>query len=106
ADERDARRAQLLQQLAASVPYHDAIMAATHKLDHVTAASAAHTAAASFVPAETARGHAPMNGYDVKTVLRDARFRLGLALREAGVAKSGYAHAIVMQLAPCERAPF
>ena len=63
------------------------------KLDHVTVAAAAQ----AYVPAEEpgVRGHLPLNGFDDKRVFRDARFRLGLALREAGLIHTEAARAVI-----------
>ncbi|CAM9583410.1 unnamed protein product, partial [Chrysoparadoxa australica] len=68
-----------LMRIAASVPYHDAIINATPKLGETTAAVRAHFE--QFAPVEKARGHHPMFGYDTRKLFTDYRFRLGLALR-------------------------
>ena len=69
------------------------------------AASAAHFE--QFEHFDRSRGHCPMFGFNTKKVLRDARFRLGLYLREAGVAGSAAAHSAVMRVVgPLPDAPF
>lgn len=48
-----------------------------------------------------------MFGYNTKKVFKDARFRLGLYLREAGVSGSKSAHSAVMRAAgPVAAAPY
>lgn len=48
-----------------------------------------------------------MFGYNTGKVLKDARFRLGLYLREAGLSGSAAAHAAVMKAAgPRRDAPY
>lgn len=69
------------------------------------AATAAHFD--QFLPFDRSRGHCPMFGYNTGKVFQDARFRLGLYLREAGVSSSRAAHAAVMRsVGPLPDAPF
>lgn len=69
------------------------------------AATAAHFD--QFQPFDRSRGHCPMFGYNTGKVFKDARFRLGLYLQEAGVAGSKSAHTAVMRAAgPLAKAPY
>lgn len=69
------------------------------------AATAAHFD--QFSPHDRLRGHCPMFGYNTGKVFRDARFRLGLYLREAGLSNTPAAHRAVMRAAgPLPEAPF
>jgi len=96
------RRLEFLQRLAESVPYIDALKAATAKLDHVTAAAAAH----QFTEFdEHNRGYMPLNGFTDKKLFSDARFRLGVYLREAGVVQSKVAAQVVREWNPRPNAP-
>ncbi|CAN0379396.1 unnamed protein product [Ectocarpus sp. 12 AP-2014] len=101
----EEKRLQVLQRLAASVPYAEACANAEAKLDHITAAAAAHFD--QFQPHDRSRGHCPMLGYNTGEVFKDARFRLGLYLREAGVSGCKSAHVAVMRAAgPRAPAPY
>lgn len=71
----------------------------------LAAATAAHFD--QFLPFDRSRGHSPMFGYNTGKVFKDARFRLGLYLREAGVAGSKAAHSAVMRaVGPTAEAPY
>eukprot|EP00904_Undaria_pinnatifida_P007243 jgi/Undpi1/3649/HiC_scaffold_16.g07019.m1 len=101
----EEKRLQVLEKLAASVPYAEACANAEAKLDHITVATAAHFD--QFLPFDRARGHCPMFGYNAGKVLKDTRFRLGLYLREAGLSGSAAAHSAVMRaVGPLRDAPF
>ncbi|CAM9178293.1 unnamed protein product, partial [Scytosiphon promiscuus] len=101
----ETKRLHVLAKLAASVPYAEACANAEAKLDHITAATAAHFD--QFLPFDRSRGHCPMFGYNTGKIFKDARFRLGLYLREAGVAGSKSAHTVVMRAAgPLGKAPY
>ena len=96
------RQLEFLQRLAESVPYIDALKAATSKLDHVTAAVTAH----QFTEFdEHNRGYMPLNGFTDKKLFSDARFRLGIYLREAGVVQSKVAAQVVREWNPRPNAP-
>jgi hypothetical protein len=89
--------------VAAQVPYFDALQNASSKLDHVTAAVEAQK---YLKPGELSRGHLALNGFTDKAIFKDARFRLGLALREAGVHQSAAAAAVIRQMNPRPMAPW
>lgn len=57
-------------------------------------------------PATPTRGHIAMRGFADKALFKDARFRLGLALREAGVHQSEAARRAIAALHPRPQAPF
>jgi len=101
--EEEARRLDILNKLAEQVPYWDALQAAESKLDHVTAAVEAQK---YQKPEEVSRGHLSMNGFTDQKLFKDARFRLGLALREAGVHQSAAAAAVISSLHPRQQAPW
>ncbi|CAM9214553.1 unnamed protein product, partial [Sphacelaria rigidula] len=86
-------RLEVLGKLALSVPYAAACANAEAKLDHITAATAAHFDQLEHF--DRSRGHCPMFGYNTGKVFRNARFRLGLYLREAGVSHTTAAHEAV-----------
>jgi hypothetical protein len=92
--EDDAQRLELLMQLAASVPYWEAVENATSQLDHVTAAAKAQE---WVEPEVRSRGFLESYGFGDKKIVRDARFRLAEALREAGIAQSRVAAEVVQQ---------
>ena len=50
-----------------------------------------------YLPPEepAARGHIPLNGFTDQRIFKDARFRLGLALREAGLHHTEAARAVI-----------
>lgn len=85
------------------MPYWDAMQNASSKLDHITASTESHR---YFKPDEVSRGFQSLNGFTDKKVFKDARFRLGLALREAGVHQSAAAHAMVSNMNPRAQAPW
>ena len=85
------------------MPYYDALQNASSKLDHVTAATEAQK---YHKPDELSRGFCPLNGFTDKRIFKDARFRLGLALREAGVHQSAAAAAVISALHPRPMAPW
>eukprot|EP01041_Mallomonas_annulata_P009797 gene9797-20385_t len=93
AKESEEKRLQILQQLAAQVPYWDKIQNAKAMLSHITIAAAAH----AYIPVEEegTRGHLPLNGFTDERVFRDARFRLGLALHAAGLQHTEAARMVV-----------
>lgn len=92
-----------MNKLAEQVPYYENIQAVESKLDHITVAADAQK---YFKPDEETRGHLALNGFTDKKLFRDARFRLGLALREAGVHQSAAAAAVIAQLHPRQQAPW
>ena len=81
-------------QLASTVPYWDAVKNATSQLDHVTAAVKAQE---WVPPEEVTRGFLSSYGFCDKKVVRDTRFRLAEALREAGIARSKVAAEVVQK---------
>ena len=85
------------------MPYWDALQNASSKLDHITASAESHR---YFKPEEASRGFQSLNGFTDKKVFKDARFRLALALREAGVQHSSAAKAIVQSMNPRVQAPW
>ena len=92
------RRIELLNKLAAQVPYYDAIQDVSSKLDHITASAKGHEYIASGEP--LIRGHLPLNGFTDGRVIQDSRFRLAEALRRCGVANSEAARSAVAQFCP------
>ncbi len=54
---------------------------------------------------ELGRGFIPMFGFTDKKIFSDIRFKIGVALREAGVHMSSAARTIVNQLHPRPQAP-
>ena len=95
--EEEAQRLELLMQLAASVPYWDAVENATSQLDHVTAAAKAQE---WVQPEQLTRGFLESYGFGDKKIVRDTRFRLAEALREAGIAQSRVAAEVVQRFNP------
>lgn len=85
------------------MPYWDAMQNASSKLDHITASTESHR---YFKPDEAGRGFQSLNGFTDKKVFKDARFRLGLALREAGVHQSAAAHVMISNMNPRVQAPW
>jgi hypothetical protein len=55
---------------------------------------------------QDARGQQPLLGFDNAKLFKDLRFRLGIALHEAGLSTSKAAHNAVMARAGKEKAPF
>ena len=104
ADELELKRQALIQKLAQSVPYYEALLNAQSDIHHVTAAAAAH--AQQFEHIDTARGHHPMFGFDTNRVFKHAGFRLGLALRAAGVSHTAAARDAVARITHRAPAPF
>ena len=89
--------------LAEQVPYFDMLQNVTSKLDHVTASAVAQ----QYVKEEdVGRGHYPLNGFTDQKVFSDARFRLGLALRAAGVHQSEAARVAVQSMNPRSAVPW
>lgn len=99
----ELRRGELLNKLAEQVPYFDAIQSVESRLDYITAAADAQR---YQKPEEISRGHHALNGFADVKLFQDARFRLGLALREAGVHQSAAAAAVIAQLHPRQQAPW
>jgi hypothetical protein len=85
------------------VPYWEAMQNASSKLDHITASAEAHR---YCKPEEVSRGFQSLHGFTDKKVFKDARFRLGLALREAGVHQSAAARAMVSGMSTRAQAPW
>ena len=101
------RRLEGLARLAASVPYYERVVNARADLTRTTVAATRHSE--GFVPQdpnEPAVFRNAMHGYDSKAVFKDARFRIGLALRAAGIAHTSAAASLVRSLAPRAQAPF
>lgn len=96
-EEEEAKRLEILANLAMTVPYWDAIENATSQLDHVTAAVKAQE---WQQPEEMSRGFLALNGFGDKKIIRDARFRLAEALRGAGIAQSKVAADVVREFHP------
>lgn len=124
-----AHRMAVLEKLAQQVPYYERLLEAKADLSKMTAA----VEAAVYQKSEAqTRGHLPLHGFDniqvpitlshilyfcysthlvallVPTkyqVMQDSRFRLALALREAGVIQSSYAKSIIQALHPRPQAP-
>jgi hypothetical protein len=119
----------VLEKLAQQVPYYERIQEAKADLSKTTAAVEAAT---YQQPEEQLRGHLPLNGFAdahvratslarkwneqraeltrlccccMLQVMQDSRFRLALALREAGVIQSNYAKSIIEALHPRPQAP-
>jgi hypothetical protein len=99
----EMRRGELLNRLAEQVPYFDAIQSIESRLDHVTVAADAQKYQKRE---EETRGHLALNGFADARLFQDARFRLGLALRAAGVHQSAAAAAVIAQLHPRQQAPW
>jgi len=102
------RRLEALARLAASVPYYDRILNCKANVLKTTVAVTQH--ADGFRPADASmpvayRGDAAMHGFDTKRVFSDAKFRIGLALRAAGVAHTKYAGHVVRSMAAARPAP-
>ena len=87
----------LLLKLAEQVPYFEAIQNVSSKLDHITASVKGHE---YFKGEDLTRGHIPLNGFTDRAVIRDSRFRLATALREAGIHGSEAAKLVVQQFCP------
>ena len=84
------------------VPYYDKIQNVESKLDHITASVKSHE---YQQPDLATRGHIAMNGFNDKDIFKDALFRLGLALREAGVHNSAAARDVIRSLHVRPQAP-
>ena len=84
--------------LAAEVPYYETLQQVQSKLDHVTASVKGH----EYIKSEEdmTRGHLPLNGFTDQTIIRDARFRLATALRNAGVMHSSAARDAIARFHP------
>lgn len=67
------------------------------KLDHVTVAA---LSSMYHKGEELTRGHIPMMGFTDKAVVKDTRFKLISALRNAGVAHSEHARLAVARINP------
>jgi len=97
----DAARALALEKLAASVPYYDAIQAAVADLSKTTAAAEAHRADNRPDPDACRTGLAYADGgvpgLSDERVFADVRFKLGFALRAAGLSGSVAAKAAVQR---------
>jgi hypothetical protein len=102
----ELRRGELLNKLAEQVPYYDSIQAVESRLDHITAAADAQRYQRPGPEDAVTRGHHPLNGFADAKLFQDARFRLGLALREAGVHQSAAAAAVIAQMHPRQQAPW
>ncbi len=101
AAERDAARLKALQELAASVPYAEAIAAIQADPLKATAASEASRFQEDCAP--VGESH---YGFSDEKLFKDTRFKLGLALRDAGVAHSAHAAKVVAQIiGPRDRNP-
>ncbi len=73
------------------------------KLDHITASVQSHT----YVKGdELTRGHIPLNGFTDVKVFRDAKFRLGLALRQAGIHHTNAARDAIANITHRQQAPW
>jgi hypothetical protein len=99
--EEELHRLKVLDMLAAEVPYWEAVQQASSKLDHVTASVLAH----QYVPLEEdalalARGHMNLNGFTDQKTIKDSRFRLVAALRDAGLQHSAAAKEAVQRMFP------
>mmetsp|Transcript_49844 Transcript_49844/g.85708 ORF Transcript_49844/g.85708 Transcript_49844/m.85708 type:complete len:98 (-) Transcript_49844:1172-1465(-) len=93
----------MLEKIAAQVPYYDRLQEIEADLTKDTA----FTRANLFAEGDKARGYHPMFGYSDKKVFTDIRFKIGLALREAGIAHTSHAAQVVAQMAgPRAPAPF
>lgn len=91
------RRTEMLMKLAATVPYYEDIQNAQSQLNHITAAVKAHEYGGAE---EQIRGFMKNTGFDDKKIIKDARFRLAAALRDAGVAQSKIAKGVVQAFHP------
>lgn len=100
---KESERLELLNKLAEQVPYFDALQNAVSRLDHVTTSVLGHQ---YNKPATPTRGFNPMNGFTDERVFKDAKFRLGLALRAAGVHTSTAARDAIASLCPRQQAPW
>ena len=94
---KECRRMEWLSKLAEQVPYWEAMQNAQSKLDHITASAKAWEYIGVDDPG---RGYLPLNGFADIRVLRDARVRLAMALREAGVSHTIAAKEVVQQFHP------
>ena len=93
----EQRRLEWLARLAEQVPYWEALQNAQSRLDHVTASAKAWEYVSS---GPGARGYLPLNGFADNKVMKDARVRLAMALRDAGVQNSQYAAQVVREFHP------
>jgi len=91
------QRALFLQQLADSVKPD-----VESRLDDSTAAVKAQEYGGA---PEQHRGHISLRGFTDESLFRDAKFRLGVYLHEAGVAQSVVSKAVVREWAPRPNAP-
>jgi hypothetical protein len=94
---KECRRMEWLSKLAEQVPYWEAMQNAQSKLDHITASAKAWEYIGVDDPG---RGYLPLNGFADNRVLRDARVRLAMALREAGVSHTVAAKEVVQHFHP------
>lgn len=94
---KECRRMEWLAKLAEQVPYWEAMQNAQSKLDHITASAKAWEYIGVDDPG---RGYLPLNGFADNRVLRDARVRLAMALREAGVSHTVAAKEVVQHFHP------
>ena len=101
--EKEEKRRELISKIAEQCPYWDSVQNAVSKLDHLTAASKGHEYIKGPDPG---RGFLPVNGFTSRKIMSDAKFRIAVALREAGVAHSSAARDLVQKLHVRPNAPF
>ncbi len=99
---RETKRLEAIARIAASVPYADAISAASADPLKPTKATEAWTAEVNFD-----RGAFTSNvGFTDAKLFSDPRFKLGHALRDAGVHHSKASAAVIKAACPVARAPY
>jgi hypothetical protein len=105
---REARRLEAIAAIAASVPYAQALAAiAEFGTDPLKATAASENWANSFNPDEHRRDpHAIKQGYSDKQLFANKGFKLGVALRAAGVHQTPAAAAAVRAACPVKAAPY
>lgn len=95
--QKEVMRLELLAKIVEQCPYWEGLQNVHSKLDHITTAAAQ----AMYQKGEDlTRGHMPLQGFADKNVIKDTRFKLISALRNAGVAHSEYAKTAVAKINP------
>lgn len=93
----EIKKLELLAKIAEQCPYWDNIQNVESKLDYITIAALN----SMYQKGEDlTRGHIPMMGFTDKEIIKDSRFKLITALRNAGVVQSEYARAAIAKINP------
>jgi len=99
----EQQRIEKLNALARKVPYYNSILNAKADLQKTTVARFNDFyQEGSLGLADFQHGTKRMHFFPDEKIFSDVRFRLGVALREAGVAQSSYARAVVKEMIPRE----